>query len=62
MTRRRKGIAPIGAILVGLVLSACQVNPVQQMDPETTPVGLPLSPQLPTGIHLQGVFPVPSQL
>jgi hypothetical protein len=52
----------IGAILVGLALSACQVSPVQRMDPESTPVGVPLSPQLPTGIQLQGVFQVPPQL
>ena len=62
MTRRRNGMGRIGAILVGLVLSACQVSPVQRMDPESTPVGLPLSPVLPTGIHLQGVFQVPPEL
>jgi len=61
MIRRRNGMERIGAILVGLVLSACQVSPVQRMDPESTPVGLPLSPQLPTGIHLQGVFSIPAE-
>lgn len=47
--------------LVTALVAGCQSAAVQRMDPSTTPVGLPLSAQLPTGIHLQGIFNIPAE-
>jgi len=51
----------LGALLAWLALSACQAATVQRMEPARTPVGLPLSPQLPTDVNLQGVFKIPAE-
>ena len=61
MTRSNRWIPLWGVVLLGLALGACQGPTVQRMDPVETPAGQPLSPQLPTGTHLQGVFDVPAE-
>lgn len=48
-------------LLIGGLLAACQGALVQRIDPAGAPVGTPLPPRLPTGIHLQGLFNVPAE-